>query len=64
MKEFTFHVPVTGTILTKVVAKDAEEALNIFFDRQDDILYHPSGVLTPNIEDMLIYDNNVKENKN
>ena len=59
MKEFTFHIPVRGTILTKIVAKDAEEAINVLLERQGDIIYHPSGILEPIIEDMIIYDNSV-----
>ena len=61
MKEFTFHIPVRGTILTKIVAKDAEEAINVLLERKDDIIYHPKGVLIPQIEKMIIYHNEIKE---
>lgn len=63
MKEFVFHVPVRGIITVKIVSDDAKEAVEIFLDKQEQILQHPAGKLEAIMEDVIIYNEDIDENQ-
>ncbi len=64
MKEWAIHLPVEGTLIVKICADKPEEALQILEDKQEQILYHPIGKLSPLTHKLTMYCTIDDENSN
>lgn len=61
MKEWTIHIPVEGVIVVKICSETPDEALQIFTDKHEQLLEHPSGKLFPISHRLTMYtsDNSI-----
>lgn len=61
MKEYNLIVPVIGTVQLSICAEDAEEALGILLDKQEDLERLPYGHLEMELSKIIVIENKIND---
>lgn len=61
MKEYNLIVPVIGTVQLLICAEDAEEALEILLDKQEDLERLPYGHLEMELSKIIVIENKIND---
>ena len=61
MKEYNLIVPVIGTVQLSICAEDAEEALEILLDKQEDLERLPYWHLEMELSKIIVIENKIND---